>query len=54
VSFLHGIDTKELTDIAEKAGVKFATGKALDKATEFTGLEAVPQFPLNRHTIFVG
>jgi hypothetical protein len=54
VSFLHGIDTKELTDIAEKAGVKFATGKALDKATEFTGLEAVPQFPLSRHTVFVG
>jgi hypothetical protein len=54
VSFLHGLDTPQLTDIAEKAAVKFATGKALDKGTEFTGLEAVPQFPLNRRTVFVG
>ena len=54
VSFLHGLDTPQLADIAEKAAVKFATGKALDKGTEFTGLEAVPQFPLNRRTVFVG
>jgi hypothetical protein len=54
VSFLHGLDTPQLTDIAEKAAVKFATGKALDKGTEFTGLEAVPQFPLSRRTVFVG
>ncbi|HUO02727.1 MAG TPA: hypothetical protein VMU31_08115, partial [Rhizomicrobium sp.] len=54
VSFLHGLDTGTMVDIAEKAGVKFATGKALDKGTEFTGLEAVPQFPLTRRTVYVG
>ena len=54
VSFLHGVDNGELVDIAEQAGVKFATGKALGKGTEFTGLEAVPQFPLHWRTVFVG
>jgi hypothetical protein len=54
MSFLHGLDTAELTAIAEKNGIKFATGKALDKGTEFTGMEAVPQFPLTRRTIYVG
>jgi len=48
VSFLHGLDTGELARIAEKAGVKFATGSALDKGAEFSGLESVPQFPLVR------
>ena len=54
VSFLHGLDTGTLVDIAEKAGIKFGTGKALDKGTEFTGMEAVPQFPLTRRTVYVG
>lgn len=54
VSFLHGVDNGELTGIAEQAGVKFATGTALGKSIEFTGLEAVPQFPLHWRTVFIG
>jgi hypothetical protein len=50
LSFLHGVDSAELAAIADKAGVKFATGKALEWETEFTGLDAVPQFPLYRRT----
>ena len=53
LSFLHGVDNGELADIAEKAGVKFATGKALGKDSEFTGLETVPQFPLHWRTVFI-
>lgn len=54
MSFLHGLDTSDLAGIAEKNGIKFATGKALDKGIAFTGMEAVPQFPLTRRTVFVG
>jgi len=54
MSFLHGLDTPQLAEIAEKAQVKFGTGKVLDKAIEFTGQEAVPHFPLQRRTVFLG
>ena len=54
MSFLHGLDTPQLLDIAGKAGVKFATGKTLDKTIEFTGMEAVPHFPIQRRTVFLG
>jgi hypothetical protein len=54
LSFLHGVDNGELADIAEKAGVKFATGKALGRESDFTGLETVPQFPLHWRTVYIG
>ncbi len=46
MSFLHGLDSSELVTIAGQAGVRFATGKALNKRSDFSGLEPVPQFPL--------
>lgn len=52
LSFLHGVDNAELAAIADKTGVKFATGKALE-SPEFTGLEAVPQFPMQPRTIYL-
>ncbi|MGH6827406.1 MAG: hypothetical protein ACREFW_00675 [Rhizomicrobium sp.] len=46
IPFLHGLDSNRLLAIARETGVKFGTGRTLERGCELTGLEEIPQFPL--------
>lgn len=44
--FVSGLDTPALTSLAEDHHLRFGMGAALDQAHQYTGLEAIPDLPL--------
>jgi hypothetical protein len=46
--FLRGLHSAPLVKLAEKHNLRFGMGAALDSDHRYTGLEAVPDFPLNQ------
>jgi len=45
--FLRGLNSPALAHLAESHNLRFGLGAALDRAHRYTGLEAVPDFPLS-------
>ena len=45
--FVRGLNSRPLARLAEKYDLRFGLGAALDRARRYTGLEAVPDFPLS-------
>jgi hypothetical protein len=45
--FLRGLNSPALAHLAENHNLRFGLGAALDRAHRYTGLEAVPDFPLS-------
>jgi hypothetical protein len=48
--FVSGLDTPILAGLAEEYHLRFGMGAALDKAHQYTGLEAIPDLPLRSAT----
>lgn len=46
--FLRGLHSAPLVRLAEKHNLRFGMGAALDRDHSYTGLETVPDFPLNQ------
>ena len=46
-SYLHGLERKELVEMAAAAGLKFGTGLGFGPLRGFTGLEELPSLPLS-------
>ena len=45
--FVRGLNARPLARMAEKYDLRFGLGAALDRGHRYTGLEAVPDFPLS-------